>query len=197
LRATALTSSRSRDRPSIERMETAAASRFRDIVLVRTPCGQTLKVPPCWKPPAVPSKRPVRSVPEPPWSYAPSEVAEWMASTAGPRRRASASRRQARVKGFVGHCPTSAEKRLLRRLAGLGFEPDESSSRFPAIFAHLPHSADSRSFQGNLGGTQVHLRLRKDAALELRLAFVPRLSFRRASKFLSRLGLRGLEGTWT
>jgi len=50
---------------------------------------------------------------------------------------------------------------------------------------------------GNLGGIEVRVRLRKDAVLELRLAFVPRLSFRRASKFLSRLGIRGLEGTWT
>ncbi|TLZ67965.1 MAG: hypothetical protein E6K12_02785 [Methanobacteriota archaeon] len=145
----------------------------------------------------MPKKRAAGNVPEPPWTYAPSEVAAWMASTAGPRRRGSASRRQARVKGFVGHCPTSAEQRLLRRLAGLGFEPDESVSHFPAILAHLPHSADSRLFVGNLGGIEVRVRLRKDAVLELRLAFVPRLSFRRASKFLSRLGIRGLEGTWT
>ena len=50
---------------------------------------------------------------------------------------------------------------------------------------------------GPFGGIEVRVRLRKDAVLELRLAFVPRLSFRRASKFLSRLGIRGLEGTWT
>src|SRR2546430_490495 len=176
---------------------TAAASRFRDIVLARGPSGETLRVLLAWKPLAVPKKRAAGNVPEPPWTYAPSEVAEWMASTAGPRRRGSASRRQARVKGFVGRSPTSAEQGLLRRLAGPGFEPDESVSHFPAILVHLPHAADSRSFRGNLGGTQVHVRLRKDAVLELRLAFVPRLSFRRASKFLSRLGLRGLEGTWT
>ena len=120
-----------------------------------------------------------------------------MASTAGPRRRGSSSRRQVRVKGFVGECPMSAEQRLVRRLAGLGFEPAESPFRFPGLFAHLPRAADTRSFQGNLAGTQVHLHLRKDTVLELRIAFVPRLSFRRASKFISRLGVRGLEGTWT
>jgi hypothetical protein len=120
-----------------------------------------------------------------------------MASTAGPRRRRSASRRQARVKGFVGRCPMSEEKRLLRRLAGIGFEPTESTSRFPALLAHLPHSAASRSFLKIVGGTQVHIRLRKNRGLELRVAFVPRLSFRRAFKLLSRIGLRGLEGTWT
>src|SRR5438445_502750 len=81
--------------------------------------------------------------------------------------------------------------------AGLGFGPAESSLRFPGLFAGLPHAADTRSFQGNLGGTQVHLHLRKDTVLELRVAFLPRLSFRRASKFISRLGVRGLEGTWT
>ncbi|TMA02651.1 MAG: hypothetical protein E6J92_04420 [Methanobacteriota archaeon] len=145
----------------------------------------------------MPRKRAAGAVPEPPWSYAPSEVAAWMASTAGPRRRGSSSRRRVRVKGFVGECPMSAEQRLVRRLAGLGFEPAESPSRFPGLFAHPPRAADTRSFQGNLAGTQVHLHLRKDTVLELRIAFVPRLSFRRASKFISRLGVRGLEGTWT
>jgi len=101
------------------------------------------------------------------------------------------------VKGFVGECPTSAEQRLVRRLAGLGFEPAESPFRFPGLFAHLARSADTQSFRGSLGGIQVHLHLRKDTVLELRVAFVPRLSFRRASKFISRLGVRGLEGTWT
>src|SRR5205809_4128062 len=120
-----------------------------------------------------------------------------MASTAGPRRRGSSSRRRVRVKGFVGECPMSAEERLMRRLAGLGFEPAESPSRFPGLFAHLPHSADTRSFQGLLAGAQVLLHPLHDTVLELRIAFVPRLSFRPASKFISRLGVRGLDGTWT
>ena len=120
-----------------------------------------------------------------------------MASTAGPRRGGSSSRRQVRVKGFVGECPMSAEPRLVRRLAALGFEPAERPFRFPGLFAHLPRAADTRSFRGNLAGTQVHLHLREDTVLEMRVAFVPRLSFRRAFKFISRLGVRGLEGTWT
>jgi len=94
----------------------------------------------------------------------------------------------------------SEEKRLLRRLAGLSFEPTECTSRFPALLAHLPHlphSASSRSLLKNVGGTQVHIRIRKNRGLELGVAFVPRLSFRRGFKLLSRLGLRGLEGTWT
>src|SRR5205807_10351998 len=96
---------------------------------------------------AVPRKRAAGAVPEPPWSYAPSEVAAWMASTAGPRRRGSSSRRQVRVKGFVGEYPMSAEQRLVRRLGGLGFEPAESPSRFPGLFSHPPRPAHTLSFQ--------------------------------------------------
>src|SRR5439155_4588995 len=158
---------------------------------------QTLRKLPSRNGLAVPRKRAAGAVPEPPWSYAPSEVAAWMASTAGARRRGSSSRRQVRVKGFVGECPMSAEQRLVRRLAGLGFEPAESPLRFPGLFARLPRAADTRSFQGNLGGTQVHLHLRKNTVLELRAPFLPRLSFHPQSKFISQLVCPGSEGTWT
>src|SRR5437773_9928838 len=103
-----------------------------------------------------------------------------MASTAGPRRRGSSSRRRVRVKGFVGECPMSAEERLVRRLAGLGFEPAESPSRFPGLFAHPPRAADTPSFPGKLAGAHVHLHLRNDTVLALRLAFVTRRSVRSA-----------------
>ena len=142
-------------------------------------------------------RRSAGTFPEPPWSYAPSEVAEWLASTAGPgSRRASRSRRRLHVKGFVGHCPTSAEGKLLRRLAEFGFAEAAGAHRFPPLFRWMAKSADAVSFLGNLGVTQVHIRLRKGAALQLHVAFVPVVSYRRASKFLLRLGLRGLEGTW-
>ena len=105
-------------------------------------------------------RRSAGTFPEPPWSYAPSEVADWLASTAGPgSRRASRSRRRLHVKGFVGHCPTSAEGKLLRRLAEFGFAEAAGAHRFPPFFRWMAKSADAVSFVGNLGETQVHIRL--------------------------------------
>ncbi len=142
-------------------------------------------------------KRSAGTFPQPPWSYAPSEVAEWLASTAGPgSRRASRVRRPLRVKGFVGHCPTSAEEKLLRRLAEFGFERAAVPTRIPTLFRWTTTPADAENFVGKLGETGVDLRLRRGAILQLHVAFVPAVSYRRASKFLSRFGLRGLEGTW-
>src|SRR5437773_11221880 len=106
-----------------------------------------------------------------------------MASTAGPRRRGSSSRRRVRVKGFVGECPMSAEQRLVRRLAGLGFEAAESPFRVPGLFACLPHSADTRSFEVNLGVIDVDLHLRNDTVLELRVALLALLFLKRAVTF--------------
>ena len=137
-------------------------------------------------------------LPEPPWTYAPSETAAWMVSTAGPRsRRGPPSRRQVRVKGFVGRCPTSSEARLRHRLEGLGFEPAEGVRHVPAIFARHPSAVQGAAFRGKVGQCAIAIRLRKGAELEIHVSFAPRVSYRRASKFLSRLGLRGLEGTWT
>ena len=102
------------------------------------------------------------------------------------------------MKSFVGRCPASAEGRLLRRLAGLGFERVEGDFlHFPPVLTRLTHSAEPEAFLGKLGDTRVHIRLRKGAALELRVTFTPRVSPRRASKLLSRLRVRALEGTWT
>ena len=91
-------------------------------------------------------RRSAGTFPEPPWSYAPSEVADWLASTAGPgSRRASRSRRRLHVKGFVGHCPTSAEGKLLRRLAEFGFAEAAGAHRFPPLFRWMAKSADAEN----------------------------------------------------
>lgn len=102
------------------------------------------------------------------------------------------------MKGFLGRCPASGEGKLLRRLAGLGFERVGGDFlNFPPVLTRLTRSPEPDSFFGKLGDTRVHIRLRKGATLELRVTFTPRVSSRRASKLLSRLRVRALEGTWT
>lgn len=87
---------------------------------------------------------------------------------------------------------------MLRRLAVLGFERFEGEFlHFPLALTRRTRSEQSEAFLGKLGDARVHIRLRKGAALEIRVTFAPRVSSRRASKFLSRLGVRALEGTWT
>ena len=121
-----------------------------------------------------------------------------MASTAGLRRsRESRARPQVRVKGFIGRCPPSDEGTLLRRLAAVGFERVEAAPRSSVGRKRFSHSKDWDAFLGELGESQIHIRLRRGAHLEIRVTFAPRASFRRASKWISRLGLRGLEGRWT
>lgn len=105
--------------------------------------------------------------------------------------------RQARVKGFVGEFPISAEGKLLRRLSELGFEPAQPGHHLPAVLTHLTHAREPAAYGGRLGGTRIHIRLRKGATLELRVTFIPRVSSQRASKLLSRLGLHDVDGRWT
>src|SRR5439155_1424865 len=123
----------------------------------------------------------------------------WMVSTAGPRsRRRHPSRHQVRVKGFVGRCPTSSEARLRHRLEGLGFEPAEGVWHVAAIFARHPSAVQGAAFRGKVGQCAIAIRLRKGAELEIHVSFAPRVSYRRASKFLSHfhgdhfLGLPGM-----
>jgi len=121
-----------------------------------------------------------------------------MASTAGPKPpRGSRSRRQIRVKGFTGRCATSSEGKLLRRLVALGFERVAGNQRSSPARGRFAHSVDSDVFVGALGESRVHIHLQKGALLELRATFSPRVSFRQATKLLSRLGLRGLRGIWS
>jgi hypothetical protein len=136
-------------------------------------------------------------LPPPPWSQAPSEVAEWQASVGGPKRRGgSGSRKQLRVKTFVGRCPTSFEGRLRKRLAALGFESSDRGRNLPRGFARFAHATGNDAFLGKLGATRVHVRLRTGVVLELRATFSPPVTFRRASMLISRLGLRDVDGTW-
>src|SRR5712692_4769381 len=117
-------------------------------------------------------KRRTGSLPQPPWSFSPSEVAEWLASTGGGRRRESSSGRQSLVKGFLGSCPTAAKERLVGRLSGLGFERVKTDFlHLPPVLTRLVGSAEPEAFLGKLGDTQIHIRLRKGAALELRVTF--------------------------
>ena len=120
-----------------------------------------------------------------------------MASTAGPSpRREPRARRQVLVKDFACECPASAEGKLLHRLSELGFEPAEKARRLPPFLTRLRHSKEPASFGGRLGTTKVRIRLRKRTGLELHITFTPRVSQRRASKLISRLGLHHFEGTW-
>src|SRR2546425_12841415 len=92
-------------------------------------------------------KRSAGTFPEPPWSYAPSEVEEWLASTAGPGSpRASRVRRPLRGKGFAGHCPIFAEGKLLLRLREVGFVRAGRAHRFPALFRLTARAADGGEF---------------------------------------------------
>ena len=138
------------------------------------------------------------TLPQPPWSYAPSEVAEWLASTAGSRRaREPRYTRQVRVRGFVGPCPASVEARLVRRLTRLGFERLEGSGHAPHVFRHLRHASSPALFLGKLGETRVRVRLGRAGGPEVRVTFIPRVSLRTASKLVTRLGLRLTDGMWT
>jgi hypothetical protein len=142
-------------------------------------------------------KRPTSVLPSPPWSYAPSEVAEWQTSVAGPRQRAeSVSRKQLRVRTFIGRCPTSMEGKLRRRLAALRFEPSEPGRNLPRGLGRFARATGPDVFLGKMGAIRIHGRLRKGEVLEVRATFSPHVPFRRASRLISRLGLRDVDGTW-
>lgn len=138
------------------------------------------------------------SLPEPPWSQAPSEVTAWLSSTGGRRSaRARPPPRQLRVRGFVARCSSSEERRLLRRLVRYHFErasgEAEPLSRALDRLVHLP---PAETFRGTVAGTRILVRLREGTEHRVRIGFTPRLTERNASKILARLGIDALEGSW-
>jgi hypothetical protein len=96
----------------------------------------------------------------------------------------------------MGRCPTSIEGRLRKRLAALRFEPSEPGRDLPRGFARFAQATSPDVFLGKVGAIRVHVRLRKGALLEVRATFSPPVPFRRASRLISRLGLREIDGTW-
>ena len=115
----------------------------------------------------------------------PSEVAEWLASTAGSKQSgASFQQRQPKMGGFVGRFPVTRQDRLLRRLERLGFRKKGGLRKSTAHFRGIWHDS------------LVEFRIRTGEELEVRTTFHPALSHRRASKFLAELGLDPASGEW-
>src|SRR3990172_8177301 len=134
-------------------------------------------------------------LPQPPWSYAPSEVAEWLASTARPTRRRGrrVGRAPARVKGFFGRFPLSEEEKLLRRLAGSDFHP---MRRLRGALARFSRRPPGRSFAGRLRDVDVEVDMRKKDLLEVRVMFGRPIDVSRATRLLTELRLRPSSGQW-
>jgi len=137
-------------------------------------------------------------LPQPPWSYAPSEVAEWLGSTAGRRRpRKVRRKRPATFRRFVARYPSSVESRIIRNLARLKFLPARGggvgSRRQPP--GPLP-AARTLTYRRAFGDAEVEVRLRDGESVEIRVRFKPPVSLPRGLKLVSRLGLRPSQGRW-
>ncbi len=136
------------------------------------------------------------SLPEPPWTQAPSEVSAWLSSTGTRRKARPSGARPRRLRGFKARFPVKAETRLFKRMSRMGLT---EAPRPPAVvltLEHLAHRGALRVLEGRVHGTQLRVEVHKRAQLELRVAFTPRLSLRRASKLLARLGIASTDGTW-
>lgn len=140
----------------------------------------------------------VPRLPQPPWSYAPSEVAEWLASTAGLRRPREARReRPATFRRFVARYPSSVESRIVRSLTRLKFLPVRGTGAgLRREIAGLAHPARTLTYRRALGDTEVEVRLRDGESVEIRVRFKPPVSQQRGLELVSRLGLRPSSGRW-
>ncbi len=138
------------------------------------------------------------TLPEPPWTQAPSEVLAWGASGAGGRGRGVPRvHYPVHVTGFEARLPVSEEARILAHLARLGIgRIQEGGAHVPAFVARLVHRAAPERFRGRVGGTRIDVRLHKRSRIEVRVGFTPPASFRRASRLLRNLGLDPSRGTW-
>jgi hypothetical protein len=82
-------------------------------------------------------------------------------------------------------------------MAGFGFERVEGeTNHLPRALARLVHLTKPKVFLGTVGGTKVRIHLRAGAEAGLRVTFTPRISERRASKLLGRLGIHPSDGSW-
>jgi len=94
-------------------------------------------------------------------------------------------------------CTASEERRLLHRLARYRFEQArEEAGPFVRAVDRLGHTPPSETFRGTVSGSRVLVRLRQGAENRVRIRFTPRLTERRASKILSRLGIDPEKGSW-
>lgn len=137
------------------------------------------------------------SLPEPPWTQAPSEVLAWGAAT-GNRREARVRPHPAtRVKSYAAHLPVAEEARLLGHLARLRIgHVRDGRVHLPHLVTRLGHHAPSESFVGRVGGMRIEVRVRKKNRIEVHVRFVPKTTFRRAWRIVTRMGLHPNEGTW-
>ena len=135
--------------------------------------------------------------PQPPWTQAPAEVMAWRSSVGGHRAPPLGPHHATHVRGFEVELPAALEPRLLARLSRVGLSPrTEARAHVPHLITRLAHHAPAEVFAGKAGGARVEVRLRKRARVEVHVAFVPPLAFRKASRFVAQLGLRTSEGAW-
>ncbi len=135
--------------------------------------------------------------PEPPWTQAPSEVLAWGASTGRRRGEPFRPHRPARVKGFETRLSTAAKSKFFAHLARLGLVPSgERPESLSDALARLAHRPADTYYGGRVGGTRVQVRVRTRDRVEVRVAFTPHVSFRRAWRIVSRMELPTAEGAW-
>ncbi len=138
-------------------------------------------------------------LPQPPWSYAPSEVAEWLASTAGRHKRPSTRHRhrQFMVKEFFGRYPPSIEDKVALNLNRMNFRRLEGSGAgWRHMLADLTHTEKSLAFRRASKETEVEVQLRRGKSVGVRVTFKPPVSHEQGLKIVSRLGLRPSRGKW-
>lgn len=138
------------------------------------------------------------SLPQPPWTQAPSEVIAWRSSTGGGGREPLPPHRPARVRGYETRLPASDEPRLLARIERLGLNPVRVGRvHLPHLIPRLAHHGTPEIFVGRVRGLRLRVRLQKGRGIQVRMTFMPQTSFGRAWRLVSRLGLHPTEGTWT
>lgn len=135
-------------------------------------------------------KRPATTLAQPPWTYAPAEVVEWLSSGAERTRRRRTAR-EGPAKGVRVRCSISAGERALRRfdrVLSIG-------RRSPAVAAAPPSLGPSTIVRkGTYAGVTVLLVAHTSSdAFDIRIRFRPRLSAARARRLLAELGISPRE----
>ena len=142
------------------------------------------------------TKKGMPNLPQPPWSQAPVEVVNWLASVGGPRQERLTTRTP-RARGFVAQLPSTSRNRVLRRLARAGFQPvpvrrprvREAITDSVPVGMALPYVGESRT-------AKAKVQLRRTGIIEIRVSFMVRMSLRQASRLASKLGLIPLTVRW-
>src|SRR3989442_10289982 len=139
-------------------------------------------------------KRTPTKLAQPPWTYAPAEVMDWLGSGVAKGRKDTPPRFRL-VREISLQCTRAEGSRAVRRFQRLVAKAVRGRTREPGVTGPSSTRGEKILLEGRFAGVHVRLRARPEAdRVFLHFALRPPLSEHRAHRLLTELGVRPILG---